>query len=870
MSRAKALFLLYSVCGFAARAAETTYTIQTVAGSSLVGDGGPALAAQISDAQGVAIDRSGAVYIADPANHRVRRVNPSGLIDTVAGTGFPGFSGDGGPATGAKLNAPYGVAVDPAGSLYIADLGNHRVRKVSGGVITTFAGTGQAGSGGDGGRAGAAQLYSPRNVAIDAIGSVYIAEFDGHRVRQVTPDGLIRTVLLAPDVAYPAGLAIDAAGALYVADSGNQRIRKLSGGVVTTVDLPGFTLSAPAGVAVDGAGGISIADSGNRRILRRTSAGAIVVVAGKLDSARDVAAGPAGDLLIADGRRVRLITVAGFAVPLAGDGTFGYRGDGGPAAAAVLNGPSGVAVDAGGSLYIADERNHRVRKVSPGGTIATVAGTGSPAIPLEGLAATSTALTAPEGVLADAGGVLWIAEYYGARIRKVTPAGTILTIAGNGTPGFNGDGRPATTAQLQTPAQIALDSAGDLYVADSGNHRIRKVTPAGVITTFAGSGVAGFSGDGGQAISAQLNAPRGIAFDAADNLYIADTNNFRIRRVTPGGQITTVAGEGEFPLNFPRAVAVDAAQNLYIADTANHRILLRTAAGVMSVIAGVGAAGFGGDGGPALAAALSSPAAIAGDAQGNLYIADLDNNRVRKLTPFPGEIPAAVTQPAAARVLHAATRKEGPVAPGEIVSIAADGAGPAVEAAGVFDDAGFLPVRLGDAQVLFDGRAAPLVSARAGEIQAQVPYETDGQPATHIEIFRAGERKAETTVAVTRAAPGIFAALIANADGSLNSDASPAAPGSTVTLLLTGEGQTIPAGIDGRRSVEPYAQPVGTVGAHIAGMAADVLFAVEAPGQSGVLRVDIVVPAGSGSGPGAAQLSIGGAVTQDGVTVWVK
>src|SRR5262249_49446100 len=151
-----------------------------------------------------------------------------------------------------------------------------------------------------------------------------------------------------------------------------------------------------------------------------------------------------------------------------------------------------------------------VRKVSASGTITTVAGTGSSAIPLEGLPATSTALTAPDGVLADAGGGLWITEYFGARVRKVLPSGTILTIAGNGTPGFNGDGRPATTAQLQTPAQVALDMAGNLYVADSGNHRVRKITPAGVITTFAGTGLAGFNGDGGQAGSAQLNGPRGI------------------------------------------------------------------------------------------------------------------------------------------------------------------------------------------------------------------------------------------------------------------------------------------------------------------------------------------------------------------------
>ena len=865
MARAKALFLLSSACCILAQAAETTYSIQTVAGSSLVGDGGPAIAAQISDSEGVAIDRSGAVYIADPDNHRVRKVSPSGIIETLAGTGLPGFSGDGGPANVAKLNAPYGLAVDSAGTVYIADLGNHRVRKVSrDGIIMTVAGTGQAGSGGDGGKASAAQLYSPRNVAIGAIGNVYIAEFDGQRIREVTPDGLIRTVVT--DVAFPAGLAVDFTGALYIADSGNHRIERLFNGALTTVVTP--LLSSPTAVSADGTGGIYIADSGNRRILRITQAGVVSTVASRLDTARDVAVAPSGDLLIADGRRVRLVTPAGLAVTLAGDGTFGYRGDGGPATLAVLNGPSGVAVDNDGALYIADERNHRVRKVSISGIITTVAGTGSPAAPLEGLPAVSTPLTAPEGVLTDPAGTLWITEYFGNRVRRLMAGGAILTIAGNGTAGFNGDGRPATSAELQSPAQVAIDPSGNLYVADAGNHRIRKVSLSGIITTFAGNGIAGFSGDGGQAGPGQLSSPRGIAFDNAGNLYIADTNNHRVRKVTPGGLITTVAGEDAFPLSFPRSVALDAAQNLYIADTANHRILKRTPAGAVSVIAGVGAPGFSGDGGPALAAQLSSPAGITVDGQGNLYVAELDNGRVRKLTPFFADIAAPVTL-APARFVNAATLRDGPVAPGEMLSIVGDGIGPAAGATGSFQENDLLPTLLGETQVLFDGRAAPLLSAQSNRITAQVPYETSEQQATHVEIYRAGVRRAEATLDIVRTAPGIFAAQIANADGSANSETNPAAPSSTVTLFATGEGQTIPAGVSGKRSVAPYPQPAAEVAAQVGGRAADVLFAVEAPGQAGVLRIDVVIPTLAGSGAVPVALSVAG-VFSPVVTVFVK
>jgi len=295
---------------------------------------------------------------------------------------------------------------------------------------------------------------------------------------------------LQSQLAYPAGIYVDFAGTLYIADSGNQRVRTVFNGIMRTLALPGVTLALPTGIAGDTAGGIYIADGGNHRIFRRTLSGALFQVAAgiTLDSAREALTDGLGNLLIADGRRVRLLTATGFPTILAGDGTFGFRGDGGPATLAALNGPGGVAVDASGNLYIADERNHRVRMVSGAGVISTVAGTGQPAVSADGMAPTSTPIDAPEGLLADPSGVLWVAEYFGNRVRKLTPSGAFLTVAGNGTGGFNGDARPATSAQLQEPGQAALDSSGNLYIADSGNHRIRKVSPSGSISTFAGTG----------------------------------------------------------------------------------------------------------------------------------------------------------------------------------------------------------------------------------------------------------------------------------------------------------------------------------------------------------------------------------------------
>ena len=517
----KALFLLGLLSGLRPCPGQVSYTIQTVAGSSLVGDGASALNAQLSDAEGLGLDRQGNVYIADPANHRIRVVNRAGVIQTVAGIGFPGFSGDGGPAAQAQLNAPYSVAADAAGNVYIADLGNNRVRRVApDGSISTIAGTGQAGSSGDGGPALAAQLNAPRNLAVDGGGNLYISEFNGHRVRIVGADGAIHTFAgtgmsgalgssgpaISGQLSYPAAIAFDFTGTMYIADSGNSRILMVSNGSMTTVPLPGYTLSLPTGVASDGVGGIYIADSGNKRILHRTGPGSIFAAAANLDSARDVAVDASSNLYIADAHRVRSISGSGIASVFAGDGTFGFRGDGGPATAAVLSGPSGVSLDANGNLYIADEQNHRVRVVSSFGMISTAAGTGLPGGPVDGLPAAYASLDAPAGVLVDPAGTLWIGEFFGNRVVKLFPGGMVQTVAGNGTPGYNGDSRTAASAELMSPGQTAVDTAGNLYIADMGNNRIRMVAPSGMISTFAGTGAPGYSGDGAQSRQAQLNS----------------------------------------------------------------------------------------------------------------------------------------------------------------------------------------------------------------------------------------------------------------------------------------------------------------------------------------------------------------------------
>ena len=324
---------------------------------------------------------------------------------------------------------------------------------------------------------------------------------------------------------------------------------------------------------------------------------------------------------------------------------MGFSGDGGPATAARLNmSLGGVALDSAGNLYIADLLNERIRKVSPVGTISTYAGNGGYGFWGDGGPATAAQLSLPHGVALDSAGNLYIADSNNHRIRKVTPGGTISTYAGTGTEGFSGDGGPATAAHLDRPDGVALDSAGNLYIADLGNSRIRKVTPGGTISTYAGNGGYGFWGDGGPATAAQLR-PRGMALDPAGNLYIADFGNSRVRKVTPGGTISTYAGTGTpgfagdggpataAQLSFPQGVALDSAGNLYIADSNNNRIRKVTPGGTISTYAGTGLQGFSGDGGPAIDAQLWFPVGVALDSAGNLYIADQENQRIRKVTP---------------------------------------------------------------------------------------------------------------------------------------------------------------------------------------------------------------------------------------------
>ncbi|HEX2517102.1 MAG TPA: hypothetical protein VH257_20525, partial [Chloroflexota bacterium] len=747
---------------------------------------------------GITVDHNGHLYIADRNNNRVRRVTPgvdgtlrTGTITTVAGTGAAGFSGDGGQATAAALNAPSDVVVAPDGTLYIADLSNRRVRKVTPqGVISTYAGNGLDRIGPDGVLATSASIREPTHLALGKDGSLYVTDRPGNQVRKVAPDGTISVfagrgtgggntgegeravdtsldgpvgiaVLPNGDVVFsdrnnqriklvdsagnlftiagsgrtgdgqtatdtrygefepnftprlndncsglgvapslpcatatrdtpsarfdrPLGVAAAADGSIYIADQQDHVVRRLAPkSVINEVfNLPGsgrpgqelrefsdpanrtiyriYTVAGiriapgakspndfggflagdsgssdgqralgtamrnPSDVAVAGNGDVYILDQGNQRVLWVPGpnninalsfrvAGPFVGNSGapgsiQLMNPRYVMAAPDGSVYVADSDRSvvrRIDPDGGFSDVIAGTG---YRGgnfddDTGPATSIPLGWPTGLALGPDGSLYIADRGRHMIFRLQ-NGQITRFAGTGRADFLLpsgyspEGRPARDEPLYSPGAVAVAPDGTVYIADTLNSRIRRVDTGGNIFTIAGTGAYGYNGDNKAGNSTQLFQPSEIKVGSDGAVYFDDTGNAVIRKWTPTtGVVTIVAGTGgQGGFGGDGGRATAAQLNNPDGFAFGSDGSLFIADTTNNRVRKVAPDGNIATVVGTGT--------------------------------------------AGETGDGGPAARALLRGPRSVSVDAQGNLFIADTENNRLRMVAPG-GEAPTA-------------------------------------------------------------------------------------------------------------------------------------------------------------------------------------------------------------------------------------
>ncbi|MBV9300557.1 MAG: choice-of-anchor D domain-containing protein [Acidobacteriaceae bacterium] len=518
------------------------------------GDGGPATSAELNYPTSVAVDGSGNVYIADQTNYRIRKVTAStGKISTIAGTGTSGFSGDGGLATSAEISDVYGVASDSSGRVFIADYDNCVVREVNtSGIINTVAGNHSLGCSfsGDGGAAASAMLNEPLGVSVDSSDNMYIADYQNLRIRKAALGGSINTVAgnglpsyaagvttTGATLSPPVGATSDASGNVYIADTYNCIVRKAA---AATGDISTIAGTPPRyGVNNCGYSG----DGG-------------LATGAQLNNPSKAIADFSGNVYIADTNNcvVRKVTAStGHISTFAGSQNLGcgYSGDGGPATSARLNLPTGLALDGSGNLYIADNQNQVIREVTAAtGKITTLAGNNAKGAGYsgDGGPATNGQLSHPTDVAIDALDNLYIADASNYRVRMVNPNGIITTVAGNGVAAYSGDGVPANETSLYYPASVAVDAAGDLLIADQNNQRVRWVDGQGIIYTVAGNGTYGFSGDGGAATSAELATPGGVGVGASGNIYIADTGNFRIREVTAIVNL----GSSAYSLNFPQ------------------------------------------------------------------------------------------------------------------------------------------------------------------------------------------------------------------------------------------------------------------------------------------------------------------------------
>jgi sugar lactone lactonase YvrE len=702
-------FTIAVVLSFGALAAQGQ-SIITVAGGG-TDDGHAATDVGLFGVAGLTLDSAGNLYIVEQMANDVRRVTPDGTISTIAGNGGAGFGGDGGRARRATLNHPSNVVIDTNGDIYIADHDNGRVRKVdASGIITTFAGLGKERSDqtlGDNGPASDAVLRGPFGLAL-ARGSLYVSEdgYLGNRVRKIdlatktitTIAGLIDGSdgfsgdggpATAAKLNTPFDLFVDSAGNVFIADSLNDRVRRVdvATGVIDTFAGGGTPsdnigdggpataakLDSPAALALDNGGSLLILTNDRvRRVDKAT--GTISTVASGFGYSLGFAPAPDGALFINQYQFAVARYPAGSLTDYtiyAGGGL--YVGDGLPAAAAVLRNPEGNAVDRSGNLYIADSYNLLVRKVDARtGIISTYAGNGSYYDEgVDGVPATQTAVGFPLDVAFDPQGNLFILDEGNEKIKRVDANTGILTVyAGGGNPaGGNNEGLPATSAKLTQPIGIGFDPTGNLYIADDLADKVWRVdATTHVITTFAGNGQVGLSGDGGPATAAMLNYPVAVDADAAGNVYISDLFNNVIRKVASNGTISTFAGDpsasntvlgdgGPALKAFisPEHMTIAPNGDLYFADWYTSRIRkIDAGSGIITTVAGSGTAyyidaDFTGDNGPATDAKLNFPfnwGGVALDSGGNLFISDSANNRIRAVFACVSMAAPQLTAPA--------------------------------------------------------------------------------------------------------------------------------------------------------------------------------------------------------------------------------
>jgi uncharacterized protein (TIGR03437 family) len=848
--------------------------------------GVPAIGVQLA-ASAIAAGPDGLLYFADQTRHRIFRVETDGTVSLVAGTGTRGFAGDTGLAAAAQLSTPLHVTVGTDKTLYFFDSGNNRIRSVdSSGTIRTVAGNGQTGdptsgalaangpmtklldlavdgagnlyalregsilsgtalwriekttgvvrlwAGGNtnwvsitnGMQANGAQLKGLASVAVESDGTAYLAWYQGgtysvgyvNQVLRVTPAGLLSVVAGSGPIGYsgdgsaalqaklarPNSITTDRQGSVYLLD--HLMVRKIdSKGVITTI---GGTPSGPA-MGEDGP-----------------------VSAAQLMDFTTIKTGPGGLLYFAEyfTSTVWKIDAAGYLRRVAGNGIRGFGGDGGPARSAMLDWPEALCFDPQGNLFIFDNGNERIRKVTPAGTISTVVGGATTNVqtdPTNPVLGTQIGDSSPWGCTVDPQGNLIYTDFTWNGVYRLDSAGMVKRIVGvGGWQGeYGGDGGAATVAKLSEPRGLAYDSKGNLYIADYLNHRVRKVNSAGTISTFAGTGTGGFSGDGGPATSAQLNGPFELAIDAQDNLFVFELTGRRVRRVTADGTISTIAGGGTlFGPSGIEATSVYLQPSFWIGIT--------TGAG------------------------------------GLLHLTD----NAGLATLEPGQIFSNW-------VFQGASFLSGAVSPGQVVTYYGVDMGPKQMALASYDAAGKLATSVAGTKAYFNGVESPLIYVSDTQSSAIVPYGVSGT--TRMQVEYNGKRTNTITLSVVAARPGIFTysagtgqGVIVNQDYSFNGASNATARDGWIVFFVTGQGVTNPQIADGQLPVSPkFPAPAAPVRVFVGG--------VEVPASDiwsgliyqGVLQVNVKVPATVTPGTAVPlSIRIGSLDSQPGVTVAVK
>ncbi len=687
------LVVIGSLCFSGPASAQSIYENYTFVNFAGAGNSGPGwfdgvgTAARVAGPVGLAEDSSGNIYLADSGNHTIRKIAPDGMVTTLAGlAGSPGSAdGLGGEA---RFNTPYGIAVGNDGTVYVADSNNHTIRKITtAGMVTTIAG--QAGVRGFANNTGsAAQFNFPRGITVDNDNNLFVTDTSNDTIRKITPKGAVTTIAGFPghagardskgDLAsfnLPVGIVNDGNGNLYVADFSNNEIRKVTtkGGVVTTLAgsvgisniVDGINSAAhfenPFGITFRGPNELFVTDQSAKIVRLVTTDGSVTTIAGSVNQAGNSNAlgtnatffSPGGivaddtNLYVSDfgNSSIRKISATFDVTTFVGSSGAPGSADGN-GSAAQFNSPADVKFDGADNAYVADQVNDTIRKITPDGTVSTLAG--NPGVEGTNDGTGSGALfTQPLGVAIDKSGNIFVADTFTNTIREITPQGVVSTLAGSPSNGGTNNGA-GPAAQFNAPFSLAAGPDGNVYVSDTHNQAIRQVTPNGVVSTFAGTiGTIGFSNAVG--LAAQFDFPEGVAFDSQSNLYVVDDGSFTIRKIAPDGTVTTFAGTAgtvgsadgvgtNATFGFPFGTTVDSSGNVYVVDSFNELIRKITPAGNVTTIAGIqGKTGnIDGTGPDAL---FSSPENIGVDSQGNVYVADAGNHAIRKGYPAPPDVP---------------------------------------------------------------------------------------------------------------------------------------------------------------------------------------------------------------------------------------